>query len=111
MDGDANIEGFMNSLLKATEPQETLPGSGSNMSTNPSTENSLEEEGENRNPRRKRQNKCLDPSGKTLKLVCGVNVAIEEVEDMVDVVLVGKIRGRNRNHNEMKAWVHMNWMG
>ena len=71
----------------------------------------MEDKSENGIPRRKRKNKCLAPSGGTLNLVCGVNVAIEEAKDMDDMVLVRKIRGRNPNHEEMKAWVHTNWMG
>ena len=72
---------------------------------------SLEEEGDNGSPRKKTQNKCLDPSGGNLNLFCCVNVAIQEVEDMVDLVIVGKIRGINPNLKEMKEWVQKNWTG
>ena len=73
--------------------EESLPGSGSKYGHNPSTGTTPEEEEENESPRKKRQNKCLVPSGGNLNMVCGVNVAIEEVEDMVDRVIVVKIRG------------------
>ena len=49
------------------------------------------------------------PTYGNLNMVCGVNVPIEEVEDMVDRVIVRKICGRHPNLEEMKGWVHTNW--
>ena len=50
----------------------------------------------------------MAPSDGNLNMVCGVNVAIEEVEDMADLVIVGKIHGQHPNLEEMKGWVHTN---
>ena len=40
------------------------------------------------------------PTCGNLDMVCGVNVAIEEVEDMVDQVIVGKIRAETLTLNK-----------
>ena len=47
----------------------------------------------------------------TLNLIYGVNLPIEEAWDMEDLVLVGNIRGKNPNKEEMELWVQKNWMG
>ena len=49
------------------------------------------------------------PTCGNLNIVCGVNVTIEEVEDMDDRVILEKICGRHPNLEEMKGWVHTNW--
>ena len=42
-------------------------------------------------------------------MVCGVNVAIEEVEDMANRFIVGKIHGWHPTLEEMDGWVQTNW--
>ena len=104
-----DVEGFANSVVETTGTEETLPGLVSKSSHIPSVGTTPKEEEENGSPRKKRQNKCLEPSGGNLNMVCGVNVAIEEVEDMDDWVIVRKIHGRHPNLEEMKGWVQTNW--
>ena len=95
-------------VKSAITPTETLPGSGSDTSLNFSTKGSLEEDGEKGNPKQKKKNKCLAPSGGTLNLVYGVNVSIKEVGDMAELVLMGKIKGIKPNQDEMEVWVSKN---
>ena len=91
------MEGFVNLVVATTSTEETLPRSGSESTHIPSIGTTPEEEEENRSPRKKRLNKFLVPTCGNLDMVCGVNVAIEEVEDMVDQVIVRKIHGQNPN--------------
>ena len=42
-------------------------------------------------------------------MLYGVNVAIEEVEDMANRVIVEKIHGWHHTLEEMKGWVQTNW--
>ena len=42
-------------------------------------------------------------------MVYGVNVAIEEAEDMADRVIVEKIHGQHPTLKEMNRWVQTNW--
>ena len=64
-----------------------------------------EDVGEKRNPKHKKKKKFLAPSGGILNLICGVNISIEEAGDMAELVLVGNIRGRNPDQEEMELWV------
>ena len=73
--------------------------SGSNTGLISLIEGSLEEDDEKGNPKQKKKNKCLAPSGGTLNLVCKVNDSIEESVYMVELVLLGKIRGKNPNQD------------
>ena len=42
-------------------------------------------------------------------MVCSVNVAIKEAEEMADRVIVEKIRGRHPTLEEINIWVQTNW--
>ena len=80
-------------MVAVVGTKETLPGSSLESSHSPSAGTTPEEEEENGSPRKKRQNKFLAPTCGNLDMVCGVNVANGEVEDMANRVIVEKIRG------------------
>ena len=44
---------------------------------------------------KKRKNRCLNPYGGILSLICGVSVSMAEAQEMEGMALVGKNRGRN----------------
>ena len=96
-------------MVAAAGTEEALLGSGSESSHNPSTGTTKADE-ENGIPRQKRQNKCLVPTCGNLDMVYGVNVAIEEAEDMADRVIIEKIYGRHPTLKEMEGWVQTNWV-
>ena len=95
-------------MVAAASTEEALRGSGSE-SSHSSSAGTIEEDGENGSPRKKRQNKCPAPTCGNLDMVYGVNVAIEEVKDMADRLIVRKIHGRHPTLEEMKGWVQTNW--